>query len=469
MAALLLLLLLLVQQQYWAVAMPVAADRVVLARHPASGRWRLERAGRALPFTIGLNHAGRLWQPCPSYDAACLRADIVRRLYRGNQTAAAVDTVRRLRGWGFGGSSYDLPLSTPAGQAMAAQMPFLALTMPLDDDDGAGPSSWQPLSRLHFPDPWSPDVQERMHARITAKCEAVRPQRHNLIGYIWTDMPSYDIRAVRARGAKDWVSTLRCLPRPADAGRRAYSAWLRAHAFPRGAAPTSVCARYGLIPRLCPSWEALELCSLNNSAVPAAMADDYRFLPSIVEQIYRTANASISACDPGALVLADTFHGWGCADCRLAQLAKMLARSADQTVPRENSLRQALEPDSILAVAAKVRSGIGSPCLGNCMHGDSMQCTGCAVCGRALAAARGGRVQPADVRAGALHVWAADIRGRRRHGVPDPWIHAVHLVRIPQPARRGGDVRGRCGGRRALRLHHRLQQVPADRPSGRPG
>jgi hypothetical protein len=298
---------------------------IALAQHPVSRRWRLERREQALPFTIGMNHAGRVWEPCASYDAECLRADIVHRHYNGNATAAALDMVRQLQGWAFAGSSYDLPLDTAPGQLMASQMPFLALTMPLNLDDGTGPSSWQPIERLHFPDPWSSATRERMHARITAKCEAVRPHRRNLIGYIWTDLPSYDIRAVRARGARDWVSTLRCMPSPSNAGRRVYSAWLRSNVCAPGANASCICERYGLSAALCPSWEHLELCGLNNSAVPTAMADDYQFLPTIVEQIYTVANASVAACDPGALVLADTFHGWD----------------------------GQLEPDSVLSVAAK--------------------------------------------------------------------------------------------------------------------
>ena len=305
---------------------PAPASVITLARHPVSQRWRLERgAGKALPFTIGLNHAGLLWSPCPSFDAECLRADLVNRLYHGNATEAALDAVRQLRGWGYSGASYDLPLGTAPGDAMAARMPYVALTMPLNLQDGSGPSSWQPLSKLHFPDPWAEDTRERMHTKITAKCQAVRPHRHNLIGYIWTDLPSYDIRAVKARGVNDWVSSLRCLPSPSAAGRRVYSSWLRDTICPAGAKASCVCERYGLDVALCPSWGRLELCSLNNSATPAAMADDYLFLPRIVEEIYSVANASIAACDPEALVLTDTFHGWD----------------------------GALEPDSILAVAAK--------------------------------------------------------------------------------------------------------------------
>ena len=305
---------------------PAAGASITLAQHSISRRWRLEReAGEALPFTIGLNHAGLLWSPCPSYDVQCRQADLLNRVYSGNATLAALDAVRQLRGWGYSGSSYDLPLGTAAGDAMAARMPFLALTMPLNLEDGSGPSSWQPPSKLHFPDPWAADTQKRMHARITAKCEAVQPHRHNLIGYIWTDLPSYDIRAVKARGAKDWVSTLRCLPSPSDAGRRFYSRWLRDTVCPAGSPPSCICERYGLDPSLCLSWDSLKLCSVNNSATPAAMSDDYQFLPRIAEQIYAVANASVTACDPEALVLTDTFHGWG----------------------------DALEPDSVLAVAAK--------------------------------------------------------------------------------------------------------------------
>ena len=79
---------------------------VTLAQHPVSRRWRLERGagegpGEALPFTIGLNHAGVLWSPCPSYDAECRQADLVNRVYRGNATLAALDAVRQLRSWGL--------------------------------------------------------------------------------------------------------------------------------------------------------------------------------------------------------------------------------------------------------------------------------------------------------------------------------------------------------------------------------
>ncbi len=300
-------------------------DLITLAQHPVSQRWRLERGkGHALPFTIGLNHAGAYWEGCQAGDVHCLRADLVNRLFSGNATLAALDAVRQLQGWSYSGSSYDLPLGTAPGDAMAARMPFFALAMPLNSDAG-GPSSWQPTNKLILPDPWAAETVEQMHARITQKCEAVRPHRHNLIGYIWTDLPSYDIRAVKKRGVNDWVSTLRCLPSPSDAGRQVYSRWLRDNVCPSGAPPSCVCERYGLSVTQCPSWDGLELCSLNNSATASAMTDDYAFLPQIVEEIYSVANKSISACDPGALVLTDTFHGW----------------------------QGALEPDSVLGVAAK--------------------------------------------------------------------------------------------------------------------
>lgn len=268
-----------------------------------------------MPFLVGMNHGPELFRPCGTGDTECEANDLFNRVYDSNATRAVSDVVKNLRNWNFSSVGYDWTDGLPgANELFMSEMPFFSFTQLLNTDAGEGPSQWQPPSKFILPDPWDDAVMHRMRDRVTAKCEQARPYRHNLAGYIWTDLPAYDINSTQKKFGRDWVTELRCLPVTA-AGRQQYNRHVAnrtcAGEFsPNACVPSLACERYGLSVDMCPSWEALDFCHVESKNVPAMLQDDYAFLPSIVDQIYSVANESVVACDPDALVLGDTFMLW---------------------------------------------------------------------------------------------------------------------------------------------------------------
>lgn len=270
----------------------------------ATNRWGYENHdGAKLPFVIGHNHLHRLWESCDASDIECNRENLFERVYQSNQTTAALDALDHLREWGFSGVGYD-PMGGPgediAGATVMSAMPFYALTGPLDNASH-GPSLWRPTSQITFPDPWDQVTVQAIRSKITNKCKAVHPYRHNLLGYIWTDLTAWDIKVAQETHSKDWVSTIRCLPAGA-AGRTKYNDFLKQiycnSSNVTRCDPVSVCTAYGLNNSLCRSWEQLDVCAVKNTKVPAAMDDDYNFLPQIAAEVFNVTHQSIQTCDP---------------------------------------------------------------------------------------------------------------------------------------------------------------------------
>ena len=198
--------------------------------------------------------------------------------------------------WNFTAAGYDAP-----PQHMA-RLPFMHLTMPMSGG-GSGPSSW--AVGIEFPDVWNASIRAGIAAKATAACEEIRPHRHNLIGYIWTDTPAFDVGYAQAQRGSDWVTSMRCLPADAP-GRQRYTAWLKQ----RFAANLGrVCSAYRVPPAACAAtWEQLDLCPYKNTATPVMMADDYAFMPTIVRTYLSHLNATIKACDPEGNVFTDTIR-----------------------------------------------------------------------------------------------------------------------------------------------------------------
>ena len=265
-----------------------------------------------LPFLVGLNHPHTLWDPCNAGDVECAHYQVFQRRYGGNLTAAAAAQLQQYAEWGFNAAGYDSP------PLHHAALPFLELTMPLDTDanDGSssGPSCWKPDGHLLFPDPWNATVVKGATVGITRHCERTKPFRQNLIGYIFTDTPAFNITKTQMERGSDWVTAIRCLPdnsSPAP-GRQAYTAFLKRRYGSENA--TRVCEAYG-VPQAgsrCRSWDtvALDICAagVRNVDHPTMLEDDYLFLPEIVEQYYGFASRAVRACDPAANILADTIR-----------------------------------------------------------------------------------------------------------------------------------------------------------------
>eukprot|EP01052_Picozoa_sp_SAG31_P029409 SAG31_NODE_2921_length_4909_cov_2.815385_2_plen_463_part_00 len=264
---------------------------------------RMQMSGAAaghtdpLAFHVGWNHPEAVWQPCDPADAECRSYDIFRKKWGGNRTAAALAMLPLYEQYHFTAAGYDSATEHRV-------LPFMKLTMPLHGaDHRGGPSSWTP--DLVFPDVWNSTVRRQTAANILSACEDVRPHRQNLIGYIWTDTPAFDIKYAQQERGHDWVSSLRCLPAGAP-GRQQYNDFLRqrfANNLP------AVCSAYGAPRSKCnSSWHSLDLCNVQNTDSERMMADDYAFLPSIVREYYSLCNTTIKQCDPEANVFVDTIR-----------------------------------------------------------------------------------------------------------------------------------------------------------------
>jgi len=278
----------------------LASGRITVSQVGPRRVWRFIRgAGTSpvpIPWPIGHNHPHSLWDPCDPADAECISNDLFNRLYGGNLARAAAAQLQQYADWGFNAAGYDAP------EQHRAKLPFMSLTMPMDSAQGGGPSFWQP--DLVFPDPWDLDFVAAFSSRIQTSCTNNAPNAANLLGTIWTDTPAFDIRKAQRDRGQDWVTTMRCLP-PGAAGLREYRAFLQAR---YGGAPGRICTAYGAPAANCSSWDTLELCGVRNLNVPAAMADDYAFLPEIVSKYYAVGNATFRQCDPEGLLFGDTIR-----------------------------------------------------------------------------------------------------------------------------------------------------------------
>jgi hypothetical protein len=246
-----------------------------------------------MDFHLGLNHPHQIVDKCDPTDQECLDNDLFHSKFDNNLTAAALAELKLYQEWGFNAAGYDSPTEHWAA------LPFMKLNSVLAYD-GASVSEW--ASNLHFPDVFNLTVQQRVSAAVDRACEKVRPYREHLIGYIWNDVPAFNVASAQQQRGTDWVTSLRCLPWGAP-GRQEYSRFLQQ----RYAGDLSnLCSAYAQPAAMCASWQALDLCKVKNTEHPAMMSDDAEFLPRIVREYHQVCNATIKRCDPGANVFADT-------------------------------------------------------------------------------------------------------------------------------------------------------------------
>ncbi len=154
---------------------------------------------------------------------------------------------------------------------------------------------------FYFPDvfdpAWASDAAERI-AKVAA------PLRDNpfVIGYFWTDTPTWDVIKTRGLRRTDWVSALRELPATAP-GRQAYAAFLEQRYANRCDALNSI---YGLA-----LTSLTQLRDANLSAVAVGrhvvQADDEAFLALIAQRFYEVTGKAQRQADPHHLVFGDRY------------------------------------------------------------------------------------------------------------------------------------------------------------------
>jgi len=133
-----------------------------------------------------------------------------------------------------------------------------------------------------FPDVFDPAWQNAVESEIAAGCARHRDNPY-LIGYFWTDTPTWDLVKTRGLRGTNWVSEIRRLAATAP-GRRRYAAFLAKRYEGRLAELNTI---YGLELR---SLQDLATADLSRVAIGRHVVgeDDGEFLGEIARQFYDT-------------------------------------------------------------------------------------------------------------------------------------------------------------------------------------
>ncbi|MBP8257948.1 MAG: hypothetical protein KAX37_11535, partial [Opitutaceae bacterium] len=152
-----------------------------------------------------------------------------------------------------------------------------------------------------FPDVFDPAVASRMAAEVEAFCREHRESK-NLIAYLWTDTPTWDLHKTRRFRQTDWVSEIRKLP-AASPGWREYGAFLERtyrgdiEQFNRA---------YGLSARDFAQLQEVSLTSLDVDRYEVER-DDQRFLGEIARRYYEIVGTAMRRHDPNHLIFGEKY------------------------------------------------------------------------------------------------------------------------------------------------------------------
>lgn len=167
--------------------------------------------------------------------------------------------LRNLRDWGFNAGDYQAP---PWQQNRIPHARGIHLVPN---------SSWRPAGQFSFRDVFDPQFLSELERDIRRVAETSREDPF-LIGYFWTDIPTWDRKRVgrEAKGdplwGQDWISFYKSLPEAA-AGRKVWEDWRSENAG----------------------------------------ADEKAFLAVIARQVYSKAHAMTRKFDANHLILGDRY------------------------------------------------------------------------------------------------------------------------------------------------------------------
>lgn len=203
--------------------------------------------------------------------------------------------IRQLKAWGFNNLGYDGPAS------LESEFPyFAAITTAAVEKHRSDP---KPGSRnsYSFPDVFDPEWVQSLDRLMAQGCSRHR-DNPNLVGYFWTDTPTWDLIRTRALRGTDWVSEIRRLPAGAP-GRQRYAGFLAGRYQGRLADLNSF---YGLNLE---GMDALASEDLSRVAIGrhAVRADDEAFLAVIAQAYYSAVGQAQRKHDPSHLVFGDRY------------------------------------------------------------------------------------------------------------------------------------------------------------------
>lgn len=265
-------------------------------RFRASGYFRLATTqgrdhlvtpnGRAY-VALGVNHIGALQQDTPG--SVTVRGNPAWEAY-WDQTLRA-----RFADWNFTTLGYGAPT------ALRAKAPWFGTITVARIEKHRSEPKLTSRDGYEFPDVFDPAWEAAINEDFARE---VAPWRDDpmLIGWFWTDTPTWDVLRTRALRGTDWVSAMRALPagRP---GREAYAAFLAARYANRFADLNSF---YGLS---LGSPASLRDADLRHVAVGrhVVQEDDEAFLAVIARRYYEVTGKAQRLADPNHLVFGDRY------------------------------------------------------------------------------------------------------------------------------------------------------------------
>lgn len=261
----------------------------------ATGWFRLDTVeGRSLLVTpeghgflaLGINHLSALRTPGKG------EMDLFRSRFDGDWEKFAVELRKQYTHWGFNTVDHGVEVLERNWPYFASR--GLVRTSKYYGKPGSS-NAWE------FPDVFDPAVASRIAAEVEAFCRKHREHK-NLIAYLWTDTPTWDLHKTRRFRQTDWVSEIRRLP-AASPGRREYVAFLERTY--RGDIE-QLNRAYGL-----KTGDFEQLMEVNFPALDVdryeVERDDQRFLGEIARRYYEIVGTATRRHDPNHLVFGEKY------------------------------------------------------------------------------------------------------------------------------------------------------------------
>ena len=261
----------------------------------ATGWFRLDEAGGRDVLVspdghayaaLGVNHIGALERA---------EGGAFEREYGKDWGRFRSSLVEQLRGWHMTTLGYGSP------PALQDSIPYFATLTPVRNEKHRSHPKPGRRDSYEFPDVFDPEWA-RQTDRLMG--EAIAPHRNNrfLIGYFWTDTPTWDLVRTRGLRGTDWVSEIRRLPASA-AGRARYVRFLLERYAGKLDELNEI---YGL------ELEGLdELAEAELGRIPIGRhrvrEDDEVFLGLIAERYFKTVGESQRRHDRNHLVMGERY------------------------------------------------------------------------------------------------------------------------------------------------------------------
>jgi len=264
-------------------------------RATATGWFHLERIGQrdtlvtpeGHPFVLfGINHIGAISQH-EKYEP-----DIFADKYGKNWSTLRKDILKQFADWGFNATG-----KAPA--ELRRGLPYtVSITLARTAKYYSPPGGKNPYN---FPDVFDEQVCTALADKVRAVCAAHRDDPY-LIGYHWTDTPTWDIRKTRIFRQTDWVSEIRTLSATAP-GKRRYVDFLKLR-YDRDL--SRVNRAYGLEAATFEELLAEDFSGVDLQRYDVAR-DDEQFLGIIARQYYGVIGPATRKYDPNHLIFGEKY------------------------------------------------------------------------------------------------------------------------------------------------------------------